>query len=203
MACIVIKYFNSLFSSSNPSSQSLDEVLSFVEPKVNDNMNNTLLAPFSADEVMKALFDMHPSKAPGPDGYTALFFQKAWPWIGDEIMAAALKILNANGDVEKWNTTLITLIPKVENPSTPKDFRPISLCNICYKIVSRAITSRLRPVLHQVIDQSQSAFIPGRLITDNVIIGFECMHWIHHHSKRKTGYAALKLDMSKAYDRVE
>lgn len=95
MACIVIKYFNSLFSSSNPSSQSLDEVLSFVEPKVNDNMNKTLLVPFSADEVKKALFYMYPSKVPGPDGYTALFFQKAWSWIGDDITAAALKILNA------------------------------------------------------------------------------------------------------------
>lgn len=166
-------------------------------------MNDVLMAPFSAADVKKALFDMHPSKAPGRDGFTALFFQKACSLVGDDITAAALLILNENGDVEKWNKTLITLIPKVENPTTPKDFRPSILCNICYKIVSKAITNRLRRVLNQVIDHSQSAFIPGRLITDNIVIGYECMHWIRHHSKRKTGYAALKLDMSKAYDRVE
>lgn len=101
VACIMIKYFNSLFSSSKPSAQVLNEVRSSVKPKVNDNMNATLLIPFSVGEVKKALFDMHPSKSPGPDGFTALFFQKAWSWIVEDIKADALHILNANGDVEK------------------------------------------------------------------------------------------------------
>lgn len=111
--------------------------------------------------------------------------------------------MNDGGDLSEWNSTLITLIPKVHEPLTLKDFRPISLCNTCYKVVSRAITNRLRTVLAQVIDPYQSVFIPGRLILDNVIVGFECMHWIRNNKKAKAGFAALKLDMSKAYDTVK
>lgn len=94
---------------------------------------------------------------------------------------------------------MITFIPKVKEPQYPKDFRPISLCNTCYKVISRAITNRLRHVLSLVIDQSQSDFVPGRLITDNIIIGFECMHWIKKHSRRKTGYVALNTLDFQAY----
>ncbi|KAK6150708.1 hypothetical protein DH2020_015640 [Rehmannia glutinosa] len=76
-------------------------------------------------------------------------------------------------------------------------------CDVLYRIVARAITNRLRLILHEVVDEFQSAFIPGRLITDNVILGFECMHWIQNHRASSRGYATLKLDMSKVYDRVE
>lgn len=83
-----------------------------------------------------------------------------------------------------------------------KDFRPISLCNTTYKIVARAITNRLKTVLGNFIDPYQSAFIQGKSITDNILLGFECMHWLRN-TTNKQGYTALKFDMSKAYDRVE
>lgn len=90
---------------------------------------------------------------------------------------------------------LVTLIPKIKNAKSVKDFRPISLCNVLYKIVARAITNRIKGTLGNIIDLHQSAFILGRAIYDNIILGFECMHWLRH--------STLKLDMSKAYDRVE
>lgn len=92
--------------------------------------------------------------------------------------AAILSVLNEGTDLTSWNKTLITLIPKVRNPLMIKEYRPISLCNTCYKIISKTITNRLRPVLFEIIDPHHSAFIPGRLITDNVMIGIECMHWL-------------------------
>lgn len=82
------------------------------------------------------------------------------------------------------------------------DYRPICLCNVSYKIVAKAITNRMSVIMDKVIDPIQSAFVPGRLITDNILIGFESMHWLRN-SKSKEGYAALKLDMTKAYDKVE
>ncbi|KAL5566076.1 hypothetical protein UlMin_029240 [Ulmus minor] len=171
--------------------------------KITIDMNNQLLRPFSSEKIKKALMDMNPTKAPGLDGLPALFFQKNWDIVGEDITKAALHILNEGGDMSSCNSTLITLIPKIQHPTTVKNFRPISLCTVLYKIVSRSITNRFKLILDDVIGDPQSAFVPGRLITDNVILGFEAMHWIRQHIRGKTGYAALKLDISKAYDRVE
>lgn len=94
------------------------------------------------------------------------------------------------------------MIPKVKDPSAVKDYRPISRCNVIYKIAARAITNRLKLSLGEIIDPYQSVSIPGRAITDNIMLGFECLHWLRHSKSRK-GFAVLKLDMSKAYNRVE
>ena len=166
-------------------------------------MNNQLIFPFSNEEFRHALMDMHPTKAPGPDGHTALFFQKYWGIVGQDIIKAMLNILNNQEDVRTWNKILFTLIPKVKTPNTVKELWLIILFNVLYKIVSRTIKNRFRLVLDEVIGDHYSAFVPGRLIIDNVLLGFEAMHWIRQHRGGKTGYATLKLDMNKAYDRVE
>lgn len=106
--------------------------------------------------------------------------------IAKEVVTTILKILNKKGELNGWNETFITLIPKVHDPKDPKDLCPFSLCNTCYKIVARAITNRLRPTHVTTIDHHQSAFLSGRLITNNVIIGFECMHWIRNNKRNKT-----------------
>lgn len=102
----------------------------------------------------------------------------------------------------RLNQTHICLVPKVENPVTIKDYRPISLANVAYKVISKILAERLKPWLDIIITENQSAFIPGRLITDNVLIAHELMHSLNTKNLRHK-FMALKLDIAKAFDRVE
>lgn len=95
------------------------------------------------------------------------------------------------------------LISKGNNPQELKDFQPISLCNVIYKVISKCLVNRLRPILGEIISLEQSAFVPGHMITDNAIIVFECIHAIQKGSGDREEFCAYKLDLSKAYDRVD
>lgn len=162
---VFVNYFTELFSSSNPSYVNIENVVCHIAPSVTPDMNDMLLALYLEEDVKKALFQMFPTKAPGPDGFLALFFQKFLEIINQKLMATCLHILNDGGSVRGLNSTNIALIPKVKRPVSAADFRPISLCNISYKIVAKILANRLKVVLNSIISESQSAFVPGRLIT--------------------------------------
>lgn len=145
---------------------------------------------------------MHPDKSPGPDGINPAFYQRFWNIIGNDIVATCLNVISSNVVPDGLNDTLVVLIPKKQSPETINDLRPISLCNVLMKIVTKMLDNRLKFLLPNIISEMQSAFVPGRLITDNVIAAFEINHWMHIRKQGKMGYSALKMDMSKAYDRV-
>ena len=165
--------------------------------------NSMLLAPFSATEVKEAVFSMHPDKSPRPDGMNPAFYQKFWHIVGEDVVMACLTVIKDCSFPEGLNDTSIVLIPKKQRPECLSDMRPIALCNVLYKIISKMLANRMKLVLDLIISDSQSAFIPGRAITDNVIISAEIMHFLKRNRQGKNGVAALKIDMSKAYDRIE
>jgi hypothetical protein len=166
-------------------------------------MNDTLLQPSVEEEVNLALSQMHPLKSPGPDGYPTSFYQKFWTSIGKEVCKAILNYLNGGHFDEVISCTNIVLIPKVPSPTRVTKYKPISLCNVLYKLIAKVLANRLKKVLPYVIFPEQSAFIPGRLITDNILVSFETLHTIDTQLKGKEGFTALKVDMSKAYNRLE
>jgi len=154
------------------------------------DMNDHLCREFSDEEISDALFQIGPLKAPGPDGFPARFFQRNWSVIKEEIIGAVRSFFKDGIMPDQVNETAIVLIPKIPYPESLTDFRPISLCNVLYKVVSKCLVNHLHPLLQDIISPSQSAFIPGRMITDNAIIAFECLHAIQNSPSAWTNFCA-------------
>ncbi|XP_048623656.1 uncharacterized protein LOC125592497 [Brassica napus] len=194
-------YFQTLFTTSSPSD--FAESLKYITEKVTPAMNEALTKPPSNDEIRQAAFDINPEKAPGPDGMTGLFFQRYWG-ITAEVMQQTVKdFFQFNVLDPRLNQTNICLIPKTERPVEMTNFRPISLCNVSYKIISNILSKRLKRCLPRLISETQSAFVARRLITDNILVAHEVFHALRTNPSCKAKFVAIKTDMSKAFDRVE
>ncbi|KAM6553480.1 hypothetical protein CsatB_014242 [Cannabis sativa] len=197
---VIIDYFSVLYSTDHAICGS---VVNGIQRTVTVEQNDALLCPITPEEVKQALFQMHPDKAPGPDGMSPGFYQKHWDIVGADLVKLVIEFFNNECMPPGLNDTHLVLIPKKKNFSSMGDLRPIALCNVSYKILSKVLANRMRVVIDHIISPTQSAFIPGRLISDNILIAFEIMHYLKRKTKGKKGFMAMKLDMSKAYDRVE
>jgi hypothetical protein len=165
-------------------------------------MNENLLKAFSEEEVLVALRQMVPLKAPGSDGLSVGFFLNNWETVGMDVCHIVLNVLNSSVMNVGLNYTHIALVPKIKSPAIVTDFRPISLCNVIYKLISKVLANRLKVWLPNIISPYQSAFIQGRLITDNIIAAYETLHTMHSKMYGRKCYMAVKLDMSKACDMI-
>ena len=159
---MAVDYFEELFTTTSPSE--FDSFLAEVTPSINFQINERLLKIATEDKVRQALFMMHPKKAPGPDGMTALFFQHSWHIIKNDVVEM-VNNFQVSGEMDsRLNITNICMIPKTERPTRMTELRPISFCNVGYKIISKVLCQRFKICLLVLILETQSAFVPGRLI---------------------------------------
>ncbi|XP_042051496.1 uncharacterized protein LOC121796781 [Salvia splendens] len=157
--------------------------------------------PPDADEVKRAVFDISANSAPGPDGYSALFFQACWSIVGSDVVDAVRQFFGVAFLPRSFTATSIVLIPKKPIPESWGDYRPISLCNVINKVITKILSKRLARLLPRVVASNQSGFVKGRLLNDNVLLAQEMFHELQRSTPAPN--VAIKIDMAKAYDRVQ
>nr|XP_029146216.1 uncharacterized protein LOC114924798 [Arachis hypogaea] len=193
--------FDALFTSSN--NRNCEPALRNIPGRVTEDMNRELISEVTEDEVRKAVFSMGSLKAPGPDGLNGMFYQKHWEIIKKEVCAVVKEFFRNGFLPEEIGETIVVLIPKVKDPEELNQLRPISCCNFIYKIITKVIVLRLKRFLKDIVSPTQSAFVGGRLIQDNVVIAQEVYHSLNKKGREGSQNIAIKLDMNKAYDRLE
>ncbi|GAU25843.1 hypothetical protein TSUD_31070 [Trifolium subterraneum] len=193
-------YFDTLFK---PRDGDHDPVLNLIQPRVTEDDNVVMTAPITKVEIQQALFQMHPDKSPGPDGFNPSFCQRFWEQCSDDIFSVASTWLERGYFPTSLNEKNICLIPKCDNPTSMKDLRPISLCNVLYKMISKVLANRLKCCLDKCVSQEQSAFVEGRSILDNALIATEVIHALKRKTQGRRGELTLKIDITKAYDKVD
>ncbi|KAA3486675.1 reverse transcriptase [Gossypium australe] len=155
MEVIARSYFQLLFSARRRGNY--DHILSGIDRCIFYEDNFKQKEIYMMEEIRKALADLGPTKASGEDGLPALFYQKCWSIIGEEVTSFCLNLLNG----ASINKTNIVLILKISNPSNITQFRPISLCNVLYKLMAKVIANRLRLMIHKCIDLAQMLLCLG------------------------------------------
>eukprot|EP00253_Pinus_taeda_P027470 PITA_27470 len=150
------------------------------------------------EEVEEAVKSMPNDKAPGPDGFTINFYKACWPTIKSEIWEVVEDSRRSSTILKSLNSTFLALIPKEENAHIPDNFRPIALCNVIYKIISKVIANRFKHILPNLISEEQSGYIEGRQILDNILLAQEMVHTLQ--TRKKAGML-MQLDLSKAFDK--
>lgn len=154
----------------------------------------------SDDEIKMAMFGVGDDKAPGPDGYTSRFFKSFWSVVGKDICKAVKEFFRKGKLLKERNAYVIFLIPIVANPQEVGEFRPIALCNVLYKCISKILANRLKKCLNDIVDNTQNVFIPGRQISANILLTQVLFKNYHRDTGRPR--CAFKVDIKKAYDSV-
>ena len=195
-----VAHFQNLMYSDGPSTDhnhyldNLDGLT--LSPQHQDSLNHMI----THEEIKNSLFSINDSKAPGPDGLSSLFFKKAWSIVGSDVVEAVESFIIPGCMLREINCTIIALVPKVPNPESMRDYRPVSFCNTIYKCISKIIATRIKQCLPEIISPSQSAFVQGRNIADNVLITKDLM--CNYHRNNGQPRCALKIDIKMAYDSI-
>ncbi|CAL1413920.1 unnamed protein product [Linum trigynum] len=178
----------------------VDQIGSLLLKKLIPAQGVDLCKPVTAEEVRATMFGFNGDKALGLDGYPTCFFQTAWSIVGAEVTSAILYCFQVSNIPVSVNSTLLALIPKVHSPEEMKFFRPIACCNILYKCIAKILATRLSAVMPCVISESQTAFVKGRIIGENILLAHELVQ--KYGRKNISSRSLVKVDLMKAFDSV-
>jgi len=195
-----VTHFQNLFRA--PQQANIAEVIRVAQmfPRfVDEDDNRDLMKAISEEELKEVLGSFQKDKSPGPDGWTIEFFLDLYEFLGSDLMAVIEDSRVTGRLPASFNSTFIALIPKSDNAETLNEFRPISLCNCIYKIISKVIARRLKKNLSNNISAEQFGFLEGRQIHEAIGVAQEGLHSL---KTKKLKGAVLKIDLSKAYDKV-
>lgn len=198
--CEFLTYYQGLLGTAVEVTE-IDLGMFFCGPSVShDSMEELVRLPTDV-EIKHALFGIGKDKSSGPDGYSSGFFKTSWDIVGVDVCNAVREFFTSGCLLRQLNHTIIALIPKSSNASREGDFRPIALCNVVYKIISKLLANRLETVLPGIIDEAQSAFISGRSMIENIHLAQELIKG--YNRKRVSPRCLIKVDLRKAYDSVD
>jgi hypothetical protein len=196
----ITTYYKNLFGAPEDSHITLDETRVDDIPQVSPQENALLSAPYSEEEIRKAVFQMEHNKAPGPDGFPAEFYQTFWDTIKNDLLQLFHELHSGQLDLFRINFGEIILLPKVNDADRIQQFRPICLLNVSFKIFTKVATIRLNSVADHVVRPTQTSFMQGRYILDGVVTLHETIHEMH---RKKLNGVILKIEFEKAYDKVK
>ncbi|CAL9237898.1 unnamed protein product [Arabidopsis halleri] len=195
-------YFEEIIGCTNlPQSPcTVAQLADLVSFRCSDIQKSDLQKEVSEEEIVSTVFSLPLNKCPGPDGYSVEFFRASWSVVGADVIKAVKEFFRNGRLLKDFNTTKIALIPKFPEACNLGDYRPISCCNLVYKIVSKIIANRLKPILHGCISRNQAAFLKGRSLGENVLLASELIRGYNTSSCPKS--SMLKVDIRKAFDTV-
>lgn len=170
------EYYRSIYVTAVGSNN--DECLHVIPNLVTLEMNQVLMEPVGVSEVEKAVFSLGALKALGPDGFNGQFFQKNWEFLKEDVVAIVRDFFRTGSMGDSVSDIIVALTPKVPHLEEISQLRPISCCNFLYKIISKIMVARLKPLLYLLISPQQSAFVGGRLIQDNLVVAQEAFHFL-------------------------
>lgn len=167
-------------------------------PRISDTQSEELARPFTESEIWNVVKNMPRNKCPGPDGFTVEFFVASWSIVGSDFCKGILYFFDTLQLPRIVNSVVLALVPKRNPTSTMSDFRPIACCNIMYKCITKLLALRLKKLMPSLISPSQSAFVPKRLIGDNILLAQGLFK--NYHLETGPPRCAVKLDIKKAFD---
>ncbi|EOY14356.1 Uncharacterized protein TCM_033752 [Theobroma cacao] len=194
-----IEYFSSLLKAEPCDISRFQN--SLIPSIISNSENELLCAEPNLQEVKDAVFDIDPESAAGPDGFSSYFYQQCWNTIAHDLLDAVRDFFHGANIPRGVTSTTLVLLPKKSSASKWSEFRPISLCTVMNKIITKLLSNRLAKILPSIITENQSGFVGGRLISDNILLAQELIRKLD--TKSRGGNLALKLDMMKAYDRLD